>query len=89
MGNSHAHKINSDGSYSRVKNLYLPFGTLLLGEFVRESEELEDDDTCVTKKDKYSLHVIDAFKLGEMKLEDMSFRERCVHILSSSRVCIF
>ncbi|KAG5882165.1 hypothetical protein JTB14_002889 [Gonioctena quinquepunctata] len=58
----------------RVRNLELCRGTLLYGEFVKEMVHKAQSNNEETIK--YSLHVIDALRLGEKSLEDLPFDER-------------
>lgn len=61
----------------KTRNIRLNRGTLLYGEMVKEK--------CIsmqegTETEKLSLHVIDALRLGETSLADLSFPERIVCI---------
>lgn len=56
----------------RVKNLNLVCGTLLYGELVKENSHNKNFDVTEIK----SLHVIDALRLGDISLADLSFDER-------------
>ncbi|XP_044272815.1 cap-specific mRNA (nucleoside-2'-O-)-methyltransferase 1 isoform X2 [Tribolium madens] len=58
----------------RVKNLQLVRGTLLYGELVKEKCSMENSVGKVGYK--YSLHVIDALRLGDLYLTDLKFDER-------------
>lgn len=57
-----------------MKKLRLVPGTILFGELVREKVEstIENQIEC------YSLHVIDALRLGEFNVADLPFSERLV-----------
>ncbi|CAG9816211.1 unnamed protein product [Phaedon cochleariae] len=73
-GNSKSFRLQKK-KWVRVKNIHLCKGTLLFGEFVKEK--------CTTKIEgqeveglRYSLHVIDALRLGDTNLGKMSFIER-------------
>lgn len=70
-GNSKSYKLEAN-KYSRVKNLKLIPGTVLFAELVREKV----DSLIETETERYSLHVIDALRLGEFSLADLSFNER-------------
>lgn len=58
----------------KVKDLELTTGTLLYGEFVKETSLLKDDEIIT----KYSLHVMDAAYLGSMDLQSFNFQERYI-----------
>lgn len=72
-GNSRSYRLDAD-KYKKVKNLRLIPGTILFGEFVKEKVEsaIEQD------VERYSLHVIDALRLGEFDLANLPFTERLV-----------
>lgn len=61
----------------RVKNLHLVRGTILYGELVKEKHYMENGAGKMGLK--YSLHVIDALRLGDLYLTDLKFEERCVN----------
>ncbi|XP_063919988.1 cap-specific mRNA (nucleoside-2'-O-)-methyltransferase 1 isoform X2 [Zophobas morio] len=58
----------------RVKNLQLIRGTLLYGELVKEKYYAKDSSD--QPQYKYSLHVIDALRLGDLNLADLDFEQR-------------
>lgn len=58
----------------KVKDLELITGTLLFGEFVKETSLLKNDEIIT----KYSLHVLDAAYLGSMDLQSFTFQERYI-----------
>ncbi|RZC32066.1 cap-specific mRNA (nucleoside-2'-O-)-methyltransferase 1, partial [Asbolus verrucosus] len=66
----------------KVKNLQLTRGTLLYGELVKE--DFIAKNTCILnielQQHKYSLHVIDALRLGDVSLVDLKFEER-IHLI--------
>lgn len=64
----------------KMKNIKLSKGTLLFGEIVKE-KSLSIRDGIETEK--FTLHVIDALKLGGLSLADLSFDERI------KLICIF
>ncbi|VEN43647.1 unnamed protein product [Callosobruchus maculatus] len=60
----------------KVKNLALGRGTVLYGEFVKESVKLKNRNAEEKCSFRYSLHVIDALQLGDKSLMNLSFKER-------------
>lgn len=56
----------------KVKNLSLVSGTILYGEIVKEVT-VDENFHAVEKK---CLHVIDAMRLGDVSLADLSYEER-------------
>lgn len=59
--------------------MYLPLGTLLYGEWVKEKVIMEHSSSSEIMH-RHSLHVIDALRLGDLKLTDIKFEERYVII---------
>ncbi|KAF5272716.1 hypothetical protein FQA39_LY07743 [Lamprigera yunnana] len=59
----------------KVKKLQLIRGTLLYGELVNE-RVLEKVGDQVKEATRQSLHVVDALRLGDISLADLTFRER-------------
>nr|XP_023021748.1 cap-specific mRNA (nucleoside-2'-O-)-methyltransferase 1 isoform X2 [Leptinotarsa decemlineata] len=59
--------------WTKLKNLQLCMGTLLYGEFVKERviNETKENSTF-----RYSLHVIDALRLGDKNVFELTFTER-------------
>ncbi|CAH1979734.1 unnamed protein product [Acanthoscelides obtectus] len=60
----------------KVKNLALGRGTVLYGEFVKETVKLKNRNAEEKCSFRYSLHVIDALQLADKSLTDLSFNER-------------
>lgn len=62
----------------KVKNVQLVRGTLLYGELVKECNVFKKDVNVNPdgRGFKYSLHVVDALRLGEKSLSDLKFKER-------------
>lgn len=54
--------------------MHLVPGTLLFAELVKENIKLKS--TRDESVEKYSLHVIDALRLGNTSLADLTFNER-------------
>ncbi|KRT81962.1 hypothetical protein AMK59_5051 [Oryctes borbonicus] len=76
MSNSKVSKLVGN-KWVKVKNMHLNRGTVLYGEIVKEK--------CISMRDgieteKLSLHVIDALRLGDVSLADLSFEERAKSI---------
>lgn len=65
-------------TWHRAKGLHLFPGTVLYGEMTKEiiTTHQEDDN----KFEKFSLHVIDAIKLGDVSLMDLPFNERSTFV---------
>ncbi|KAL1516535.1 hypothetical protein ABEB36_000442 [Hypothenemus hampei] len=61
--------------WAEMKHLHLAKGTLLYGELVKETFQI---DNKVEKR--YSLHVIDAFALGHLNLTGYRFEDRLANI---------
>ncbi|GJQ76908.1 hypothetical protein Trydic_g15109 [Trypoxylus dichotomus] len=66
-----------DSKWVKVKNMHLNKGTVLFGELVKEK--------CISIRTgeetiKFSLHVIDALRLGDVSLADLPFEERAKSI---------
>lgn len=65
-----------NGKWKKITHLNLVRGTLLFGEFVKEictyHPGYEGFET------RYSLHVIDAIRLGDMDLRHYTYLERCL-----------
>lgn len=65
-----------NGKWNKISHLNLVRGTLLFGEFVKE--------ICTYHagyqgfETRYSLHVIDAIRLGDMDLRSYTYLERCL-----------
>lgn len=62
-----------------MKNLHLVRGTVLYGEFVKEkihSKSQSSDSEAENECYRYSLHVIDALRLGDQSVTELKFHER-------------
>lgn len=71
--NSKSYKFNTK-KYNKVKRLKLIPGTILFGELVKE----KIPSTTENETERYSLHVIDALRLGEFNIANLPYNERLV-----------
>lgn len=71
IGNSKVYRLQNF-KWVKVKDLELVQGTLLYGEFVKETSISESNKVS----HRYSLHIIDAVFLGSMDLQGLTFQER-------------
>lgn len=63
-----------NGKWSKISHLNLVKGTLLFGEFVEEICTYHSGYEGFEKR--YSLHVVDANRLGDMDLRNYTYLER-------------
>lgn len=79
VGDGITYKLDRN-KWRRVKNLHLAVGTCLLGELIKENVKFKTTDPLQPEKEceKYSLHVIDALRLGNVSLADLPLQERFV-----------
>lgn len=74
-----------NGKWIKINHLNLVKGTLLFGEFVKEICTYHPG--CETFEERYSLHVIDAIRLGDMDLRSYTYSERCPSLVRPFNFC--
>lgn len=78
IGSSKVYRLQRN-KWTKVKNVKLCNGTLLYAEFVKEQLQPRSQKTKLATSEcycKYSLHVIDALRLGDKSLANLRFTER-------------